>query len=45
MEHSNAWYKYQFYYPDDKRSDGFGFVHFTSKKEMDRFIVDKKSIR
>ena len=37
IDHSNAWYKYQYYQPCDKRSDDFGFVHFESKKEFDRY--------
>lgn len=49
MKHSKAklklWYKYQFYCPSDKRSDGFGFVHFPGKKEMDKFILDNRLTR
>jgi hypothetical protein len=35
---SKEWYKYQYYNPHDKRSDDFGFVHFESRHQMEKYI-------
>jgi hypothetical protein len=39
---THAWYKYQYYNPEDKYSDDFGFVHFSSKKSLDDYIKEMR---
>lgn len=38
--HSDNWYKYQYYDPWNPKSDDFGYVHFESADALDEYVYN-----
>jgi len=45
LDRPDTWYKYQVYAPEDVRADTLGYVHFPSKKAMDKFNPVKHPVK